>query len=129
LHQPASAQPWYPQPQYPQQYQNQNYNNNYYINQNRRYDNRALQLSVNSPTNGASFRGNFTLAGTGTPGAQVIVTGNMSGQTVVNGNGHWRMPLSLRGLAPGTVIHLQAFARDNFGNQSRATQLKYAVAW
>lgn len=106
-----------------------NYNSsNYYVTT--PYDTgRSLQLSVNSPTNGSSFRGNFTLAGTGTPGAEVIVTGSLSGRTVVGSNGYWSMPLSLSGLAPGQVVNLTAFARDRFGNQSNATELKYAVSW
>jgi hypothetical protein len=103
--------------------------NRYYIEDDRYAQVEALQLSVNSPTNGASFRGNFVLEGTGTPGAEVVVTGNLQGTSVVSNNGHWRMPLSLGGLAPGTVVNLTAFARDRAGNQSRPTQLKYAVAW
>lgn len=88
-----------------------------------------LLLSVNSPTNGSSMVGDFTLAGTGTPGAEVIVQGSLNGRTVVQRDGRWHMPLSLRGLAPGTVVHLTAIARDQFGNQSPASQLKYAVKW
>ena len=48
---------------------------------------------------------------------------------VVQNNGHWRMPMSLGGLARGTTVHLNVFARDQFGNESNHTQLKYAVAW
>ncbi len=125
----AAQQPyWYPEQNQPYRYQ-QPYRNNYYINNQNPYVNQRLQLSVNSPVNGSSFRGNFTLAGTGTPGAQVIVTGQMSGSTVVQNNGHWRMPMSLGGLARGTTVHLNVFARDQFGNESNHTQLKYAVAW
>lgn len=122
--QPSAAQQpyWYPQQQYPP--------NNYYINQPYAPNqNESLRLSVNSPTNGSSFRGNFTLAGTGTPGAQVIVTGDLRGQTVVQGNGYWSMPLTLRGLAPGHTVYLQAFARDQYGRQSNTTELKYAVSY
>lgn len=132
--QSAQAQYWYPQDQYnwypPGQYNTypQQYNQNYYIN-NPRYQNERLRLSVNSPTNGASFRGNFVLAGTGTPGAQVIVNGSMNAQTVVQPNGVWRVPLSLSGRSPGSVIHLQVFARDQFGNQSDVSRVKYAVSW
>ncbi len=103
-------------------------NTNYYVTTPQSVD-QALQLSVNSPTNGSSFRGSFVLTGTGTPGSQVVVTGSMNGTTVVDGNGSWEIPLSLNGLAPGTVVNLTAFARDSFGNQSRATVLRYAVSW
>lgn len=87
----------------------------------------VLRLSVNSPTNGTTMQGNFALTGTGTPGVQVVVTGSLSGTATVNSNGYWSMPMSMYGLARGTVLHLTAFARDQVGNHSPATQLKYAV--
>lgn len=108
---------------------NYNYNQNYYVTGPSVAPGERLLLSVNSPTNGSSMRGDFVLSGTGTPGAMVVVTGSLNGTTYVNSTGQWRMPLSLRGMSSGTVVNLTAFARDQYGNQSAATQLKYAVSY
>lgn len=88
----------------------------------------ALQLSVNSPTNGSTLRGNqLVLAGTGTPGAQVVVTGSLQATGQVDPYGSWSLPIELGRSRQGEVLNLSVFGRDAYGRASNTTTLRYAV--
>ena len=86
----------------------------------------TIQVSVNTPANGATVGNSLTLRGTATPEMIVECTGTLRGSVYADKQGNWSIPLDASGVAGGALINLSVMAKDSYGHVSRTVTVEYA---